>query len=37
MAQLQVKQRTDYTRRHNTYLGRHGWLRLTPCLLRKDC
>ena len=30
MAQLQVKQRTEYTHRHNTFLGRHGWLRLTP-------
>lgn len=25
-----LKQRADYTYKHNTKLGRHGWLRLTP-------
>ena len=25
-----LKQRTDYTHKHNTSLGRHGWLRPTP-------
>ncbi|WRH66726.1 MAG: hypothetical protein RSE13_24905 [Planktothrix sp. GU0601_MAG3] len=25
-----VKQRPEYTFKHNQNLGRHGWLRLTP-------
>lgn len=25
-----LKQRADYTHKHNSGLGRHGWLRLTP-------
>ncbi len=25
-----IKQRKDYTHQHNSGLGRHGWLRLTP-------
>jgi hypothetical protein len=25
-----LKQRSDYTHKHNTKSGRHGWLRLTP-------
>lgn len=25
-----MKQRTDYTFKYNKFLGRHGWLRLTP-------
>lgn len=27
---MKVKQRSDYTFKHNKNLGRHGWLRLTP-------
>ncbi len=28
--EMKVKQRSDYTFKHNKKLGRHGWLRLTP-------
>jgi hypothetical protein len=31
----QLRQRADYTHKHNTGLGRHGWLRLTPAYSRK--
>ncbi|NEQ64445.1 MAG: DNA methyltransferase [Symploca sp. SIO2D2] len=30
MSNIQVKQRSDYTFKHNQTKGRHGWLRLTP-------
>jgi len=30
MNRKQIKQRSDYTHKYNTSLGRHGWLRLTP-------
>lgn len=30
MDRKQIRQRSDYTHRYNTSLGRHGWLRLTP-------
>ena len=29
-ARNQLRQRADYTHKHNLTLGRHGWLRLTP-------
>jgi hypothetical protein len=25
-----LRQRADYTHKHNVKTGRHGWLRLTP-------
>lgn len=42
---FEVGRRADYTFKHNAYLGRHGWLRLTPAhsvkliteLVKKDC
>lgn len=30
MARISLRQRADLTHKHNMYLGRHGWLRLTP-------
>ena len=30
MPQTRAKQRVEYTYKHNTKKGRHGWLRLTP-------
>ncbi len=30
MAKKEIKQRSDYTFKFNSNLGRHGWLRLTP-------
>jgi hypothetical protein len=30
MPTISLKQRADYTQKHNRGLGRHGWLRLTP-------
>jgi hypothetical protein len=30
MPTTSLKQRADYTQKHNSALGRHGWLRLTP-------
>jgi hypothetical protein len=27
---VRLRQRADYTHKHNKASGRHGWLRLTP-------
>lgn len=40
-----IERRTDYTFKHNSHFGRHGWLRLTPAysvklvreIIKKDC